>query len=73
VRQQPGVVAHTFNSSTWETEAYLSEFEASLVHRVPGQPKTKRKKEKKKLAMRRGVSFMGNFTYDSTYVIDLRW
>ena len=34
-----GVVAHTFNSSTWEAEAggFLSSFEASLEW-VPGQP-----------------------------------
>jgi hypothetical protein len=31
----PGVVAHTFNSSTWEAEAGGSlELEASLVYRV---------------------------------------
>jgi hypothetical protein len=53
------VVAHTFNPSTWEAEGRrISEFEASLVYRVPGQPglhretlsrKTKKKKKKKNL------------------------
>jgi hypothetical protein len=28
------VVAHVFNASTWEAEAGISEFEASLVYRV---------------------------------------
>jgi hypothetical protein len=28
------VVAHAFNASTWEAEADISEFEASLVYRV---------------------------------------
>jgi hypothetical protein len=33
---KPGVVAHTFNPSTWEAEAggRISEFEASLVYKV---------------------------------------
>jgi hypothetical protein len=35
-REDPGVVAHAFNPSTWEAEAgrFLSEFEVSLVYRV---------------------------------------
>jgi hypothetical protein len=28
------VVAHACNPSTWEAEAWISEFEASLVYRV---------------------------------------
>ena len=50
------VVAPAFNPSTWEAEAGgISEFEASLVYRVPGQPglyretlSWKKKKKKKK-------------------------
>jgi hypothetical protein len=55
------MVAHSFNSSTWEAETGV--FKASLVYRVPGQPrlyrekpvsknkkKKKQKKNKKKVA-----------------------
>lgn len=30
----PDVVGHTFNSSTWESEAGNSEFETSLLYKV---------------------------------------
>jgi hypothetical protein len=61
---KPGVVAHTFNPSTWEAEArgFREEFEASLVYKVssrtartaraiqrnPGKKEKERKKEKEK-------------------------
>jgi hypothetical protein len=32
--ETPGIVVHTFNSSTWEAEAGLCEFNASLVYIV---------------------------------------
>jgi hypothetical protein len=56
------VVAHAFNPSTLEAEAGISEFESTLVYKVPGQPglhretlsqknkKTKKKKKKKRLS-----------------------
>jgi hypothetical protein len=55
------VVAHAFNSSTWEAEAGGFEFSASLVYRVssrtaratrrnPASKKQKKKKKKKKKA-----------------------
>jgi hypothetical protein len=36
---QPGVMAHTFNSSTWEaeTDEFLSSRSAWSIERVPGQ------------------------------------
>jgi hypothetical protein len=33
-KERPGIVVHTFNPSTWESEAEGSEFKASLVCRV---------------------------------------
>jgi hypothetical protein len=54
---KPGVVAHTFNPSTWEAEAGGSlEFEASLVYKVSSRtaraiqrnPVSKKTKKKKK-------------------------
>ena len=35
MRKRPGLVAHTFNPSTWEQrQAELCEFEVSLIYRV---------------------------------------
>ena len=64
VWHKPGVVAHTFNPSTWEGRGRrISEFEASLVYKVSSRTakaiqrnlvsknqkkKRKKKKEKKK-------------------------
>jgi hypothetical protein len=31
---EPGMVVHAFNPSTWEAEAEISEFVASLVYKV---------------------------------------
>jgi hypothetical protein len=42
IHRKPGVLAHTFNPSTREAAAgcrQISEFEASLFYRVPGQPR----------------------------------
>jgi hypothetical protein len=54
LKTEPGVVAHTFDPSIWEAGRRISEFEASLVYRVPGQPGLHRetlsqKKKKKKM------------------------
>jgi hypothetical protein len=46
-----GVVVHASNPSTRDlggTGRQISEFEASLVYRVPGQPQIYRKKKEKK-------------------------
>jgi hypothetical protein len=52
-------MVHTFNPSARETEVGdLCEFEASLVYRVPGQPRLHRKTKK---------TIMGHIAIECSY------
>jgi hypothetical protein len=73
---QPGVVAHSFNPSTWEAEAgrFLSSRPAWSTERVPGQPglhretlsqenKQTKKNPKKQIRLVKGKNLTGVFVY----------
>jgi hypothetical protein len=70
---KPGMVAHTFNPSTWEAEAggFLSSRPAWSTELVPGQPgihrKTLSQKKKKKKKKRKKKSSCIN---DKIYCLD---